>query len=89
MPQGGICQCRGHPHRHQGPHLPRVDAEELIEGQRLDAERGDHDKRDRHERDQGQGAFEKQVGERERIVLVEDGEGQGDRRVSTPGRPAP
>ena len=62
-------------------HLPGIGLDELREGGRSDAERRDRRERDRDDREQRDGAFQEQIGERKAIVLVEDGERQGQRRV--------
>ena len=53
----------------------------LCEGPRMCAERRNRAKHERDDREQRQGALQKQIGKCERIILIQDRDGEGQRRV--------
>ena len=76
--QPRIEQCRADPQQDQAADLAR--AAQRRPG-RARVEERDADEGSRHQDQQRQRAFQEDVGEREREVLIEDGEGEGHRRV--------
>ena len=70
-------------YRAQDADPPRIDLHELGECHRLDSIRRDRREGDRHHGQQCECALEKQISECKRIVLVQDGEGQRQRRMMT------
>jgi hypothetical protein len=68
---------RAHPERHHQADFSRAHDHEIARGLEGQTNAGDGQKRGGNEREDGQRPFEKQIGERERIILVQDRQCKG------------